>query len=118
MKPLKRDFRLIINEKLAELGLDGTHRVVKDYKNLLFYHQLERFQIADIDWFKGAADLLNLVDQLHTQMTTVEELHQLAEMLNIEVPESIGKEELAQLVKSHPDWKVKAFELDLQSRLD
>lgn len=118
MKPLKRDIRLIINEKFIELGMNGDHHIFREYKKLLMHNQLERFYISDLDWFKGAADLINLVDQLHTQLTPIEDFRILAEMLDLEVPEEVSKEELAQLVKSNPVWKVKAFDLEIQRRLD
>jgi hypothetical protein len=118
MKPLKRDLRLIVNEKFAELGMNGSHHVFREYKALLFSHQLERFFISDIDWFKGAAELLELVDQLHTQLTSLEDFIKLAERLNMEVPASIDKMKLAEWVKSNPNWKVKAFELEVQRRLN
>jgi hypothetical protein len=118
MKALKRDLRLVINDKFIELGMNGDHHIFREYKKLLMHHQLERFYISDLDWFKGAADLIELVDQLHTQLTPAEDFHILAEMLDLEVPETLSKEELAQLVKAHPSWKAKAFDLELQRRLD
>lgn len=92
--------------------------IYEEYKDLLSREQLPRFQIADMQWFKGAGTILELVDQLHTKVTSKNEFIELAEKLNIEINPAAKKEIIAELVKSNQDWRIKAFEMDNQRRLN
>ena len=61
---------------------------------------------------------MDLVDQLHTAMTSKDDFIAMAEMLYIEVPSRITKKELAKRVKAHKSWRLKAFELENRKKLE
>lgn len=90
----------------------------KSFQSLYELNQLSHFQIFEINWFPGAARILDLIDQLHTMVTPKEDFLSIAKLLDIEVPIHIDRLELAHLVKQHKSWRVKSFELDTNKQLD
>lgn len=107
----KRELMREIDIAFEEAG-QKDEWIYRSYKNLLELNQLVHFQIFEINWFNGAAKIIQLVDQLHTQTTPKEDFLLLAEMLEIPVKDNITKKELVARVKGNPNWRVKAFDLE------
>ncbi|MGE7305800.1 hypothetical protein AAXE64_27000 [Priestia megaterium] len=92
--------------------------IYKQYKNFYELNQLSHFQIFKINWFNGAAQIMSLIDQLHTLVTSKEDFVALAKLSGIEVTSKMKKSELAELVKANPSWRSKTFELERLRRVD
>ena len=88
------------------------------FQNLFRLNQLSHFQIFEINWFPGAAHILNLIDQLHTIETSKEDFICISKLLNLDVNPELDKEVIANLVKSQKSWRAKSFELDTTKKLD
>ena len=88
------------------------------FQNLFRLNQLSHFQICEINWFPGAAHILNLIDQLHTIETSKEDFICISKLLNLDVNPELDKEVIANLVKSQKSWRAKSFELDTTKKLD
>ncbi|PGQ88157.1 hypothetical protein [Priestia megaterium] len=88
------------------------------YRNLYRLNQLSHFQIFELNWFPGAARILNLIDQLHTIVTSKEEFLSIAKLLNLTLDPSLDKAEIAQQVKKHQSWRAKSFDLDAMKKID
>ena len=90
----------------------------ESFQNLFRLKQLSHFQIFEINWFPGAARILELVDQLHTIETSKEDFLKISQLLDLQIDNSLSKEEIARQVKSHKSWKAKSFELDTIKKID
>lgn len=112
-----RDLVRAIDLAFEEAGQkdDWLHR---SFHSLYELEQLAHFQIFEINWFKGAQDILNLVDQLHSAVTSKEDFVAMAEMLEFNLPSRMSKKELAKRVKAHKSWRLKAFELENRKKLE
>lgn len=112
-----RDLVRAIDLAFEEAGQKGDwlHR---SFHSLYELEQLVHFQIFEINWFIGAQDILDLVDQLHSAVTSKEDFVSMAEMLDIDLPSRISKKELVKKVKSHKSWRLKAFELENRKKLE
>ena len=90
----------------------------ESFQNLLRLKQLSHFQIFEINWFPGAARILELIDQLHTLETSKEDFLRISQLLNLQLDNSLSKEEIVREVKSQKSWKAKSFELDTIKKID
>ena len=88
------------------------------YKNFYELNQLSHFQIFELNWFPGAAKIMKLVDQLHSLVTPKHDFIEMAKLLKLQVNSRMTKEELVEVVKSHPSWRSKSFELEKVQRFN
>jgi hypothetical protein len=112
-----RDLVRAIDLAFEEVGQkdDWLHR---SFHSLYELGQLAHFQIFEINWFRGAQDIVDLVDQLHSAVTSKEDFVAMAELLGMDLPNRISKKELAKMVKAHKSWKLKAYELENRKKLE
>lgn len=108
-------------EEIVEAFKDADQHeswLFQSFENLLRLKQLSHFYIFEINWFPGAARILDLIDQLHTIETPKEDFMKIAQLLNLQVDNNLSKEEIARQVKSNKNWRVKSFELDRIKNID
>lgn len=117
-------FNMAKEELLREIDVAFEEAGEKDswlyrsYQNLSQLNQLSHFQIFEINWFPGAAKILNLIDQLHTIVTSKEDFLSIAKLLNLTIDPNSEKEEVVEQVKNQQSWRAKSFELDRLKRVD
>lgn len=113
----KEDLLREIDKAFDEAGeKDGW--MYRSYKNLHRLKQLSHFQIFDINWFPGAARIIDLVDQLHTIETSVKDFLAIAKLLDLNIDSTQSKEVIAKIVKDNKDWRAKSFQLDTMKKID
>lgn len=90
----------------------------RSFHSLYELEQLAHFQIFEMNWFNGAQQIVDLVDQLHSATTSKEDFITMAELLNIPLPSRYTKKTLVHMVKSNRSWRLKAFELENRKKLE
>lgn len=113
----KEELLIRIEESFEKLG-QRDNWIYRSYKNLYKKKQLDRFRVFEINWFPGAENLLELIDELHTLETSKEDFIEIAKLLELEFDEKESKKEIASLIKSHKSWRTKSFELERNKSFD
>ena len=108
----QRELVRAINGEFERAG--KKHHWLHDrFLDLYQKKQLANFRIFDINWFKGAGDIMEYVSLLHDAQTPMEDFLAMAELMSIGVDEKITKKELAAQVKARKDWRVYARKVEM-----
>lgn len=108
----KRDLVRAINQEFERAG--KKHSWIHDrFLDLYTKEQLANFRIFDINWFKGAADIMRYVSMLHDIQTSREDFLAMADLMGIAVEDGISKKRLSELVKERKDWRVYARKVEM-----
>ena len=113
----KEELLARIEESFEQLGQRDSW-IYMSYQNLYKKKQLDRFKIFKINWFPGAEDLLELIDELHTLETSKDDFIKIGKLLELEIDKDISKQEIAKLIKSNKSWKTKSYELERNKQFD
>lgn len=105
-----RELVRAINETFYKAGLKNSW-LHDQFLDLYTRRELEQFRIPDIVWFKGAADIMRMVSDLHTNQSSKEELVMMAEILGEDCCMSDAKKTVAAVVKANRNWRVAAWKL-------
>lgn len=114
---MKRALVKEINETFEKAGKlnDWIHN---EFRSLYELNQLARFQIFDLNWFPGAARIMDLVDQLHTIVTPKEDFLSIASLLHLKLHDHMSKQHIVEVVKAHRDWRTKSFEFEILKQFE
>lgn len=111
----RRELIRAINRDFKRYGKEHSW-IHESFNSHVEKNTLAHFRITDIAWFKGASEILEKVDRLHTLMTSRKEFAALAEYMGFIVDDQMSKRALVQLVKSQKAWRLWYFEYDKEKR--
>jgi hypothetical protein len=111
----KRELYYAIQKSLKKSGL-RYHWLYKSFHHLYEQNKLSHFQIFDMHWFKGAQEIVDYVDELHTKMTSKQDFLKMADLLALKVAPYHSKKKIAEQVKAHTRWRSASFQLEAMNK--